>query len=44
MEGEEENSGLGPALFVSAIGEAASAYVAIAVGSRGKRMRNGNLN
>ena len=34
-----------PALvFISAIGEIASAYVIIAVSNRVKRMRNGNLN
>ena len=34
-----------PALvFISAIGEIASAYVTIAVSNRVKRMRNGNLN
>ena len=30
-------------LFISAIGEIASAYVIIAVSNRVKRMRNGNL-
>ena len=30
-------------LFISAIGEIASAYVAIAVSNRVKRMRNGDL-
>ena len=34
-----------PALvFISAVGEIASAYVTIAVSNRVKRMRNGNLN
>ena len=33
-----------PALLFSAIGEVAAAYVAIAVSSRVRRMRNGNLN
>jgi len=33
-----------PALFISAIGEIASAYVAITVSNRMKRMHNGNLN
>ena len=32
-----------PALFITALGEIASAYVAIAVSSRVKRMRNGDL-
>ena len=31
-------------LFISAIGEIASAYVTITVSNRVKRMRNGNLN